>query len=169
MLNYCPYVHDFGYYFEKVQLLTYSHPGQTCQGLYSRTVCDSLDLDEYKTERDAVQDGASYWMLYSNIALAVPTVISGIYIGTWSDLFGRKVPLLLPPLGQILAALVYMAMSAYEAVPVGFNVLANLLAGEQSITGCRALLMGAGSMFFFLNVINHPRFCIVFHNCFAKF
>ena len=78
-----------------------------------------------------MQDGASYWMLYSNVALAVPTVISGIYIGTWSDIFGRKVPLLLPPLGQILAALVYMAMSAYEAVPVGFNVLANLLAGEH--------------------------------------
>ena len=110
-------------------------PHQTCQGLYSRTVCDNLELDEYKAEMDAVQEDASYWMLYSNIALAVPTVISGIYLGTWSDLFGRKAPLLLPPLGQTLAALVYMAMSAYEAVPVGFNVLANLLAGEWVLHG----------------------------------
>ena len=110
---------------------------QTCQGLYSRSVCDNLELDEYKKQLDAVQEGASYWMLYSNVALAVPTIVSGVYIGTWSDLFGRKVPLLLPPLGQILAALVYMAMSAYEAVPVGYNVLANLLAGEWSLDcGC---------------------------------
>lgn len=109
-----------------MQSLVYA---KTCQGLYSRTVCDNLDLDEYKAARDAVQEDASYWMLYSNVALAVPSIITGVYIGTWSDLFGRKLPLLLPPLGQILAALVYMAMSAYDVVPVGFNVLANLLAG----------------------------------------
>ncbi|XP_043233843.1 proton-coupled folate transporter-like isoform X1 [Amphibalanus amphitrite] len=109
-----------------MQSLVYA---KTCQGLFSPTVCNNLQLDEYSAERDAVQDGASYWMLYSNVALAVPSVISGIYLGTWSDVFGRKAPLLLPPLGQVLAALVYMAMSAYDSVPVGFNVLANLLAG----------------------------------------
>ena len=114
---------------------------QTCQSLYSRFVCDNLALDEYSAQRDAVQEAASYWLLYSNVALAVPSVVSGVYLGTWSDLFGRKAPLLVPPLGQVLAALVYMAMSAYEAVPVGCNVLANLLAGEcaagRGAAGCR--------------------------------
>ncbi|XP_037079425.1 proton-coupled folate transporter-like [Pollicipes pollicipes] len=102
---------------------------KVCQERYSSYVCDTLDLAEHKPQEDEVQDQSSYWMLLSNVALAVPSVISGIYIGTWSDVFGRKVPLLLPPLGQILSALVFMVMSAYRAAPVDLVILASGVAG----------------------------------------
>ncbi|XP_037079420.1 proton-coupled folate transporter-like [Pollicipes pollicipes] len=92
---------------------------KVCQERYSSYVCDTLDLAEHKPQEDEVQDQSSYWMLLSNVALAVPSVISGIYIGTWSDVFGRKVPLLLPPLGQILSAL----------APVDLVILASGVAG----------------------------------------
>ncbi|XP_021919183.1 proton-coupled folate transporter-like isoform X2 [Zootermopsis nevadensis] len=51
------------------------------------------------------------WILSSTVSLALPSIISANVLGSWGDRFGRKLPLVLPSVGGLLSALVYIWMS----------------------------------------------------------
>ena len=46
-------------------------------------------------------------------------------MGSWSDLFGRKMPMYLPSVGGLLATIVYIVVICFEEVGVGWLCLAN--------------------------------------------
>ena len=50
-------------------------------------------------------------------------------MGSWSDLFGRKMPMYLPSVGGLLATIVYIVVICFEEVGVGWLCLASLLSG----------------------------------------
>ena len=50
-------------------------------------------------------------------------------MGSWSDLFGRKMPMYLPSIGGILATIVYIVVVCFEQVGVEWLCLASLLSG----------------------------------------
>eukprot|EP00091_Calanus_sinicus_P007592 TRINITY_DN18708_c0_g1_i1.p1 TRINITY_DN18708_c0_g1~~TRINITY_DN18708_c0_g1_i1.p1 ORF type:complete len:340 (-),score=55.39 TRINITY_DN18708_c0_g1_i1:179-1198(-) len=50
-------------------------------------------------------------------------------MGSWSDLFGRKMPMYLPSVGGLLATIVYIVVVCFEEVGVGWLCLASLLSG----------------------------------------
>ena len=50
-------------------------------------------------------------------------------MGSWSDLFGRKMPMYLPSVGGLLATIVYIVVVCVEEVGVGWLCLASLLSG----------------------------------------
>ena len=50
-------------------------------------------------------------------------------MGSWSDLFGRKMPMYLPSVGGLLATIVYVVVVCFEEVGVGWLCLASLLSG----------------------------------------
>ena len=46
-------------------------------------------------------------MIY-RILVNVPAVFLGLFCGAWSDVTGRKLPMMIPSLGSILAVVLYM-------------------------------------------------------------
>ncbi len=46
----------------------------------------------------------------------VPSIFMDCYMGSWSDRFGRKLTLVLPPTGAFLSTVVYAVMGKNEEI-----------------------------------------------------
>ncbi|ODM92375.1 Proton-coupled folate transporter [Orchesella cincta] len=92
-------------------------------------VCQNLHKEEYKEQLEIVQRLSSHWILMSTISLVIPSILIAMYLGSWSDRFGRKWPVVFPPLGGVCACLVYIVISVRDDVPVDWICLASLLSG----------------------------------------
>jgi MFS family permease len=108
------------------QDLVYS---KVCWTLYSPGVCEDLHAEKWATELEIVQKQSSYWILMSTVSLVIPSILIAIYLGSWSDRFGRKWPVVFPPFGGILACCVYIVLSFQHEAPVGWICLASFLSG----------------------------------------
>jgi len=109
------------------QDLVYS---RVCTSTYPESdLCSKLQDPEYDLQLETVQRLSSHWILMSTISLVIPSILIAIYLGSWSDKFGRKWPVVLPPFGGILACLVYIYLSFNEDAPVGLICLASVLSG----------------------------------------
>ncbi|XP_046438910.1 proton-coupled folate transporter-like [Daphnia pulex] len=100
---------------------------KTCQSNFNSSVCQNLNNNSYAL--DVVQEQASHWILGSTAALTIPSIIVANYLGSYSDLYDRKWPLLFPACGMVLASIVYILMSLYDSIPVSMIVLASFLSG----------------------------------------
>ncbi|KAK4305058.1 hypothetical protein Pmani_023048 [Petrolisthes manimaculis] len=79
---------------------------------YSQEVCQNLDSGDYNIQQDKVQDLTNQYNLYSLIIEMGPAVFIMILLGTLSDTWGRRLPLMLPMLGCSIKAL-GLIMNAY--------------------------------------------------------
>ncbi|CAL1537363.1 unnamed protein product [Lymnaea stagnalis] len=68
--------------------------------------CDYLD--ELPGIEAPVQARAATFLIIYRILVNVPAVFLGLFCGAWSDQTGRKLPMMIPSLGSILAVLLYM-------------------------------------------------------------
>lgn len=64
-------------------------------------------------EDEDVQKWTSHWMLYTTIAFLAPASIMSMYAGSWGDRLGRKIPLVIPPIGFIITVISYALFSLY--------------------------------------------------------
>ncbi|CAM1327935.1 Uncharacterised protein g9634 [Pycnogonum litorale] len=91
---------------------------------------------------DYVQKHSSRWILYMNLASFIPGMLIAIYAGSWGDKFGRKFPLLIPPIGQCLTCVSLALASRYiKSVPIWTFVLSIIPSGLSGgelvvISGC---------------------------------
>ncbi|KAK7499093.1 hypothetical protein BaRGS_00009640 [Batillaria attramentaria] len=79
----------------------------TCVAFYYRnaTICDDLGSDP--EAEDMVQKRAALFLMVNQFLVYGPAVLQGIVCGEWSDRNGRKLPMMIPSLGIIIAALFY--------------------------------------------------------------
>ena len=112
------------------QDLVYS---KVCLAEYNSTICDDLHVNsnstDYKDILDFVQKTCSHWILLSTISTVIPSIFISIYLGSWSDRFGRKWPVAIPPLGGVLGSLVYIIISFEPSAPVLWICFASFLPG----------------------------------------
>lgn len=106
------------------------------------TICENLDL--FPDEENMVQKEASHYVMYYRILVNVPAIFLGLFCGAWSDQFGRKIPMMIPSLGSVLAVLLYMI--SLVSFP---NVLGLVLAGAalQGIMGKSSIITMAVNSF----------------------
>jgi PCFT/HCP family folate transporter-like MFS transporter 1/3 len=103
---------------------------KVCRTTFNVTVCENLHDAKYSECLDTVQNDASMWILSSSVSLALPSIMSANFLGSWGDRFGRKLPLILPSVGGLLSALVYVWMSLYNlSGPVWPIVIASGISG----------------------------------------
>ncbi|PAA92511.1 hypothetical protein BOX15_Mlig013497g2 [Macrostomum lignano] len=65
-------------------------------------------------QQSIVQRTASKYLLAYRMLVNLPAVFFSVFAGSWSDRVGRKYPMMLPPLGAILATVCYGASSAID-------------------------------------------------------
>ena len=102
-----------------------------CLNNYNSSLCDILNKNEtLKAEDDYVQKHTSTWILYSNLAFALPSVFSVIlFLGPWGDRVGRKIPLLFPLIGALLNSVSNVVNSVYIHAPLGYLLIGSFLNG----------------------------------------
>ncbi|CAG0892529.1 unnamed protein product, partial [Darwinula stevensoni] len=79
---------------------------------FSEDVCDRLHEDEFENEQDEVQKVTADYNMYRNIVEHVVPFFFTLFLGPWSDRNGRKIPLILVSVGQLLQMAGYF-LNAY--------------------------------------------------------
>ncbi|CAH1779482.1 unnamed protein product [Owenia fusiformis] len=75
-----------------------------------------------------IQEETSAWLSQINLAFTLPSLVTTILIGSYSDRTGRKILIILPMLGKILEALVFLLDSYFNLSP-SFLLFGSILHG----------------------------------------
>ena len=104
---------------------------KVCLALYDTdtAICDQLTNATYKSEEEIVQKVAARWFLYSDMCYGFISVLTAGFIGSWGDRFSRKLPLVLPIIGSLLVAIIYVALSFFERLPLWTLLFPSLVQG----------------------------------------
>ena len=115
---------------------------KSCIQLYNKPFCahnfTSKGCGESLNEQEnAVQKSSSQWIFYNTVAYSVPSIVSSLLLGSWSDKFGRKVAILLPLVGLGIEAISAMVnVHFYDASPAYLlygNILSGMFGGFSTI------------------------------------
>ena len=66
------------------------------------------NLGRYPEKEDQVQVIAAQYILWYRVLWNLPAIVLALFCGSWSDYVGRKMPVVLPCFGTVLAVLLYL-------------------------------------------------------------
>lgn len=90
---------------------------------------------------DFVQSVVSHWQMYLTITGFLSSVTISLYAGSWGDKFGRKFPLLLPPIGLFISSVSFALFDLNIAKSPLWSLLLAQLA--QGIFGGEMVMISA--------------------------
>nr|XP_045592749.1 proton-coupled folate transporter-like [Procambarus clarkii] len=88
-------------------------------------VCSNLT--NYKDVKDSMSKEVSVFAMYNGIITAVIPLFFILFMGAWSDKYGRKVPLAVCTFGHLLYSLGYLVASTVGTWPVEYLLFVALL------------------------------------------
>ncbi|XP_052769458.1 proton-coupled folate transporter-like [Mya arenaria] len=113
--------------FVTFQALVYD---KVCKMKFNSTVCKNLENMTFALEEDTVQKTTSTWLLYSNLTMAVPGLLTVMFLlGPCGDRLGRKLPVLCPIIGAILSTVSNLVNAAYMDAPLEYLLIGTVLSG----------------------------------------
>ncbi|XP_076058484.1 putative peptidoglycan muropeptide transporter SLC46 [Oratosquilla oratoria] len=89
---------------------------------YPLSVCENLTA--HTEEHVRVQRIATGIMMIKDLISSLPTIFFVLFLGAWSDRNGRKIPILLPVIGNFLTAFVYIINTYLWWLPPEYIILA---------------------------------------------
>ncbi|XP_064080711.1 lysosomal proton-coupled steroid conjugate and bile acid symporter SLC46A3-like [Macrobrachium nipponense] len=92
---------------------------------FSAKVCENLA--DHPEENVIVQREFSLFSFYNSILLSVPALIFVLFMGAWSDKYGRKIPLLLTLVCHVMYAAGYLLNNWQTSWPVEIIYLVTFL------------------------------------------
>uniref|UniRef100_A0A0B7AJA2 Major facilitator superfamily (MFS) profile domain-containing protein n=1 Tax=Arion vulgaris TaxID=1028688 RepID=A0A0B7AJA2_9EUPU len=105
--------------------------------LFQNGSLDPCDfLDEFPTLQTEIHSRAATFLMIYRILVNVPAIILSLFCGAWSDQTGRKLPMMVPSIGSILAVLLYMAgviMTQHTLLIIMVGALVQGLLGKSSV------------------------------------
>ncbi|XP_042860372.1 solute carrier family 46 member 3-like isoform X2 [Penaeus japonicus] len=108
---------------------------------YSHEVCTQLDSGQYTLQQDNVQRVVNQYNVYKQLIEYIPALFAVLLLGAWSDRRGRRLPVILPVVGQFLLGLGLTANSFWWSLSPPFLLLAFIPVGlSGALTG---MFMGA--------------------------
>lgn len=114
--------------FTTFQALIYD---KVCWERFNDTVCNNLkNATTYKEQENIVQKTSSHWILYSNLAFGIPSMVTVIFLfGPLGDTVGKKIPVICPLIGACLAGIINIINSVYFEAPLKYLLIGNVLNG----------------------------------------
>lgn len=123
------FLYMFGVFmqFITLQALIYD---KVCLLNFNETVCSNLNNLTFKAEEDLVQKTTSKWLLYTNLAMGIPSLFSVVlFIGPWGDKAGRKMPIVICLVGAVFATGSAAVNAAYMLAPLPYLLIGGFLNG----------------------------------------
>ena len=113
---------------------------KVCMILYNdEWICDNINLNDTLIEfEEEVQIMNSQWNFYDDLCFTIPSLLLTFLYGSWSDRISRKIPIMLPMIGNCISCLLYIFAAEYILLPCGFMLLITFIEG----------MFGGGSTFF---------------------
>ena len=114
------------------------------------SICDNLKNESNKEYEDIVQSDASHWFLYAALCFEIPSVLVAFFYGSLSDHFSRKITLIIPIIGQIIAISNWIINSLYPDAPIAYILIGPLVSGcfggwVTLLVGCMSYLSDVSS------------------------
>ncbi|GFN99410.1 solute carrier family 46 member 3 [Plakobranchus ocellatus] len=106
------------------------------RSFYNASIEACYFLKEMPSLERAVQERSATFLMIYRIVINVPAVFLGLFCGAWSDRTGRKLPMMLPSLGSILAVLLYllgMVVLDHTLLIIMAGALVQGLLGKSSV------------------------------------
>ncbi|XP_042208942.1 solute carrier family 46 member 3-like isoform X2 [Homarus americanus] len=101
------------------------------------------NLSSYPDKQASVQQVVTIINMYSSLMTNIPAVFFVLFLGSWSDIHGRKIPMIVPLVGNCLATMLYLVNALWIELPSMYILLT---AVPQALTGgFITLLMAAYS------------------------
>lgn len=121
------FLFSFGYflYYLTVQDLIYT---KVCFEKFNDTnfCANNATAKEDKSN----QTEASHWMMYMAVLYMIPATITTIYSGAWGDRLGRKIPLIIAPIGFAFTSIGCMLYSIYmKTLPLWILLIIAIIGG----------------------------------------
>ncbi|XP_064095354.1 LOW QUALITY PROTEIN: probable peptidoglycan muropeptide transporter SLC46 [Macrobrachium nipponense] len=92
---------------------------------YSKEICGNLS--SHKDVKEEMATEFSEFAMYNGIITAVIPLFFILFMGAWSDKYGRKVPLVASTIGHLLYSLGYLVSSTVDSWPVEYLLIVALL------------------------------------------
>lgn len=106
---------------------------------YTKEICDGISTnDDLKKE---VQITVSNFHQWNNIAGHVVPIILALFLGSWSDRRGRKLPLLLGLFGKLIYSVMIMVNASQDTWPVEYIIYTASIPG--ALTGADVAIFAA--------------------------
>lgn len=102
--------------------------GQYLNGTDVSEICKSDQFEYIHELQNYVQSQAAELNMILNVSSALPAVLAVLYFGAISDRVGRKIPLILPIIGQLIKCTIYV-LTLYFRLPLKLLILASVLEG----------------------------------------
>ncbi|KAK3872835.1 hypothetical protein Pcinc_022090 [Petrolisthes cinctipes] len=103
---------------------------------FNPEVC--ANLSAHLDAQTSVQEEVSTINMYLELLTNIPAVFFALFLGSWSDKHGRKIPMLLPPCGSLIATLVYLGNAYWFESPSMYILLAAI---PRALTGSLITLL----------------------------
>ena len=116
---------------------------KVCASHFDEETCNNLNNDNNTDFLDVVQEESSHWTLWFNLAFGLPAIISCAFIGSWGDMYSRKLAVLLPSVGALLSSVLYVANAALPEAPLYLILISGAVSGICG--GNTGMTMGAMS------------------------
>ncbi|XP_068230710.1 probable peptidoglycan muropeptide transporter SLC46 [Palaemon carinicauda] len=91
---------------------------------FTSEVCN--EISQYQEQNLLVQQSFSVFGMYNGIIMAFLPLFFILFMGAWSDKYGRKVPIVISTIGHLFWSLGYLVNSMVPTWPVEFLLLAAL-------------------------------------------
>lgn len=100
-----------------------------CQETYpdNATICFNLAL--FPEHENYVQTLAASYLMYYRLLVNLPAVFLGLFCGAYSDMYGRKLPMMLPSIGSVLGVLLYMLSAICDTYRIPLILMGSCLQG----------------------------------------
>lgn len=106
-----------------------------CRAKYPEEICMNKSNTQVEEE---IQGIAAQYLMFHYLVRQLPAVILSLYMGTWSDRYGRRYIIQISLLGNILVFILYVLNSYYSEWPAEYIILSGIPGG---LTGDYAAFM----------------------------
>lgn len=97
---------------------------------YGTDIC--ANLSSHHEEQASVQRIVSTINMYIELLTNIPGVFFVLFLGSWSDKYGRKIPMTLPLIGSFLATSLYLMNAYWTELPSMYMLLGGV---PRALTG----------------------------------
>jgi len=95
----------------------------------SCSIIFSINSSEARDAINVINTDTNHWIKLTTISNALPSLLVDCFMGGWSDMFGRKLPMFLPAVGGLLSSIVYILVVSFPSMGVEWLCLASFLSG----------------------------------------
>ncbi|XP_055346037.1 solute carrier family 46 member 3-like [Paramacrobiotus metropolitanus] len=85
---------------------------------FQNDTCQNLNDGHHRKENDLVVSTAAHYSFLLSLTASLPSILFAVFTGSWSDHFGRKLPMMIPFCGMVLSGILLIVFAYVPTHPL---------------------------------------------------